>query len=221
MRVLGWIFGIIIIIGLAGYAAFHYLGPRFVAHIAGTILDTEVTLQGVSINQGMLRLHAMEVRNPDGFPDAYALTSQSVRVTLPKKEDSSAAAVIEGVFVRNAHIYIDERPSPQQNNWALLIQNAKKSAAESSGKPGTLRIDRILLENATIHIRSATGEESILPAIERLEPASISVTLENINIAQIVAHVMSQILDESLAAIPAPEPPVEADETALETKELK
>lgn len=209
MRVLGWILGIIVVIGLAGYAAFHYLGPRFVGHIAGTILDTEVSLHGVSISKGMLRLHAMEVRNPNGFPDAYALTTQSVRVTLPTKDEQSDAAVIEGVFIKNAHIYIDERPSPQQNNWALLIQNAKKSATESSGRPGTLKIQRILLENATIHVRDASGQERILPALEKLEPAPLSIQLENINIAQIVAYVMSQILEQSLASIPAIEQPEE------------
>lgn len=138
----GWKFVLYLIIG---FAAFIWLVKvPILSHYFSEKLGLFVSIEWVSIWPNESTFRGLKIHNPKGFHPNFALEIQEVRVDYHLKTFFAKPSIIDQISCEHLLLNVD------QNNWDVLLQSAKGE--------GSLRVNKLVLSDLTIHYTDRGGQ---------------------------------------------------------------
>ncbi|MCB1082448.1 MAG: hypothetical protein KDK63_04815 [Chlamydiia bacterium] len=201
-KILIIIFGIIIILVIAGVIAWNML-PTIVSHKLSKHAGVSVTISDINVSSNQIKVNGIRVGNPKGYdktPRALSVDDLSVGVPFTRFFDDNI--VIDEMKMDDIYIGLEfDSPTSKSGNWTTIMNNMKeasskdKEEAKKKGKSTSVLIKRAVLTDLQIELAYKTGGKANrkLRKIDRLELTNIS-SEGGIPTAQIMDIVIQETL---------------------------
>ncbi len=179
MKKLAMIGGVILVLIVAGVVFLYLSLNRVIRSAVETygpeVTKSEITLGGINVSplSGEAQLSNLVVGNPPGFKTPSAFKLGAMRVSLEVGSVLSDTIAIREIIISAPEITYELGPGG--SNIAVLQKNVQEftggggkdgsGSPEAAGGGKKVTIDRLLVENATLHVSAAIlkGEAITLP----------------------------------------------------------
>lgn len=157
---------------VAAFLSLNFLVKKAVNTVGPRIMKVDVRLAASNISplSGSGSLLHLQISNPDGYKDPYALLFGGVQIKTQRDSLFASPVIVEEIAIRNPEINIEGLPF--SNNLIKLLSNlnassqnsdaAGKNASLSDGKKSRKVIaQNIFITGAKLHVHLSTADQSL------------------------------------------------------------
>lgn len=173
---------------------------RTVESVGPKMTGTDFTIEEVDIRllSGFSRLKQLEIANPDGYTEPYAMRLEEAVLDIHAGTFGSDKLVIEKISVIGPEISFEG--SSKSNNLQRIGENIAAfvgSRAERNDLDRRLQVDHFLLSNAKVHIRLAfLGHRPIRIVLPTVELRDLGKNEDGITSAELTERIVKAISAE-------------------------
>ncbi len=162
------------------------------------ILQVDVSLASAKLDiQGSrIDLYDLAISNPEGFkqPEAFSFTHATVDIDLASLRTDIPALNL--LSMKEPKITLEHAAGG--SNFDKLIANAARLESQEETEPMDVKIDKIIVENATVTVSAPILPKAITLKLARLELNNIGTEDGTISASKAIKILLSAILKESL-----------------------
>ncbi|HET6528181.1 MAG TPA: AsmA family protein [Balneolaceae bacterium] len=207
MRVLLYIFGIIVVIVVIGFIVLSFTVDGMVKsgieEVGSEMLQTQVDVDDVSISilDGTGTIEGIAVQNPEGFSDSAAIKLQSIHLSLDLSSLLSDTVVIDTIIISQPMLFFE-----QKANGAVNLRKLTENIDMTSSSEGGMIIDYLRVDEGLVKLSTEIGEgrqaqvkfdEIVLADIGRTGSNTVEQTVRQI-LEPIIERAIQQAIKEGL-----------------------
>ena len=157
---------------VAAFLSLNFLVKKAVDTVGPRIMKVDVRLSTSNISplSGSGSLLHLQISNPEGYKDPYALLFGGVQITTQRDSLFSNPIVVKQIAIRNPEINIEG--TPLGNNLTKLLANLNSSAQtseaeEKNASPSDAKkfrkvtVREILISGAKLHVHFSGTDQSL------------------------------------------------------------
>ena len=182
-------------------AAIENVGPRM------TLTSVKVDSVHISPFSGTGRIHKLEIGNPRGFQSEAALKLKNIRISLVPRSLTAEKMIIREFIVEGPEITYEVTPSGNnlqkiQNNVNSFVPASKSEGRTSKGAEKKLEIDRFVLREAKVHVRShVIGNQELDVNLPEIELKDLGKGPNGATVKEVSSAVLSAITHNVVTAV--------------------